>query len=779
MDVLKEKIRILKDKILNEIESFGYYNEFKYVKDILLNELNSYHYDENNEFELKKYYAWLLEFFEGRIEVINKRIIDNENDSVFDNSSLEHDECIQGLEKEIEEKLDYVTNNYIGFDSIVESYNKLKKDYQEEYQVVLNNTKKRFDSELGLIDEPIPEVITVIFDKEYVLPKEPVLSLYKDIESLRESYIRGLICFNQVYDNIRLFIEKDKEIKKVFEKAYDVITDQEICEVIKNIENDYHNGINNSISNGLMFLGPEQIQDKMTDACNKIEELTEKEIEKNKYHRIISEMTLNTDAYVVLNALNYIETNHLFEEEFYYNLYYLVEYEKYLVNRFRTTPKLYPELGVSIKNSLEKKFIDRLSECSEDDASKMIDLLKKYGYEKVVDLKCKEFFDKQDLTNNQEFDIDEGKCTSWRGMQKYYNLNVMFSNRVDMHITPIMKGDKVYHFSNAQKHDGNSPDYFYIERQFCEIAPEEYFIINRETGKCTRIPHRIGTFPSYNFGYFYHGYRYKKYKEKNWIYDFYNEKFELIKRFEETDSVYADCVRKCFIMNRFDNQIEIYNQNLELEKTFNLNDLLDDARIRSANDGVMVIKSDEKVMYYDYVNMKVIDSFKDSKGWHTTYGYSEGLYDYRDDNEKYGYKNINGEVVLPPIYDVTAPFLCNVAPVYINEQGEGVINKLGEFIPEKELYAKVREGRERFFQSLNYPNSDWYNVYYYLDYPNHLSLCRCYKNGMYRIDYKDDTRFGSSSSKGYLVVKDHYHIDVDLPIKDIDFDKKEKVIKKQ
>jgi hypothetical protein len=354
---------------------------------------------------VKKYYAWLQYFYENKIEIINKYIVDNRNNSVFDNSDETQMKKVHELEEAINNIFDYIKENYPQFsDYIIDSYYKLKKYYQDEYKKALNNSKKRFNNWIGL-------------------PYEPVLSLYPDIHSLINCYINNLeIFYTFCCKDIKSFQEKDIKIRKIFKEGYEKITDSGVIETIKRAENYYDTAICEIMKNSSHLNKLEIIQDSMDSVCKTILEIAKKEEDNCSFNKAIMGMTLNTPKEDILNLVNYAEKNGILSEELYNNLYVIVEKEKYLLLKYNEEAKLYNSLSQKVKIKLEKMFLERIHDYSEIETTEIIDRLKKYGYLKVLDKKYQIFFDEHIFSNRIDFNL---KKRSIRHINIKVNIMVM------------------------------------------------------------------------------------------------------------------------------------------------------------------------------------------------------------------------------------------------------------------------------------------------------------------------------------------------------------------
>ena len=772
MGDLLQKIDVLKNKIVLAINSFGFYSEFKYIRAILFDELNSYNYELSDEMSLKKYYAWLQEFYEGRIEVINKRIADNDNNSVFDNSTDEQHNEIKKHKKEIESLLEYIKNNYPEFSkSIIEAYEKLNKYYEEQYKFILENGKKKLNIDLGI-------------------GKEPALSLYQDAYVLMRSYIIKLDNFNALCSNMKKFVEKDTRIKETFRRACEIINDSSVIEMINKMEINYKQAMEISIKNSFSLGGIESIQENVLNQCIKLEELISKENEKKDYYNQIFNMTLNIEFDKLMEIINYVETNNIYKEELLNNLYALIEKEKYLLKNYNSEPRIYNALSENLKVELEKKFISGLIDYKEDEATDIINKLKKYGYIRVPDKKYYDYYSKQSFDNEIELDIEEPKYKIINSVYKteyptdsfgYYRdrwrFTLVISDRKDLPIRSLnhlsYENDIVFMKKNAQ-YIIEMRDYLILGYG---IDNDKKVIINLKTGKATKIKQRM------NEQVFDLILGYDTKKKKLFVYD---SCFKLVHTVDNYNDVNADYRKYQFLIKKDDKpDINIYDKDFNFVKSIKLP--FEYEYMIFANDGVLTLRcANDEIIYYDYINMKKIDSFKYSnilfQELVMQYVYSEGLYVYNDKKEYKGYKDLEGNIVIEPKYIYATPFVGNVA-VVIKHQQKGIIDRTGNFIPMEEVYRKLYQKKKSFYET-EAVNPNKIDIGDSLDYlwspywgDKRSTLKPDYEEGKYKFVFDV---FHNGQNKGHLITKIHYRINIDKPIVNIDFNskKEQKVLSK-
>ncbi len=495
---------------------------------------------------------------------------------------------------------------------------------------------------------------------------------------------------------------------------------------------------------------------------------------KDYYDRILN-MTLNTDENEILDLCNFVTTNSLYEDEFYQNLYALVEKEKYLAKKYNYKLSLYPKLSNQVKERLENIFVDKYSNGISEDCAVLLDTCHKYGYVNVLDPRYSIYFDTCHFQNKQQFDLDEGKCDVFYRDFSHKNVIVRVSNREDIHIAPreARKDIKRNVFRNVGRVNDKDSDYYFIGLNYIDvIGLTSYwnFAIDRETGKRIGLPYKVGFAPYYMLGYFI------RCKGMGDIVEFYDHRFRKKMSVNHVSKFAVDYKLERFIIADDVNLVHIYDKNLELKDIVDLGMLYHNARVCKVNDGVMslYLYDSYKVVYYDYINHREIDSFKYMGSHCNRFVYNEGLYPFVDDNEKSGYKNIEGDTLIEPKFSSTYPFIGNIAPVYTTTKSL-IINRCGETMALEELCARLYYARKQAIMRM-YPSEPYLTVYYdyLIKYPKSLRLEADYKKGKYML-YSNFEAELLGKNKGYIDTFDHYLIDEDMPIKDINFSNSRKL----
>ena len=151
------------------------------------------------------------------------------------------------------------------------------------------------------------------------------------------------------------------------------------------------------------------------------------------------------------------------------------------------------------------------------------------------------------------------------------------------------------------------------------------------------------------------------------------------------------------------------------------------------------------------------------------YSYSEGLYTFKE-NGLMGYKNLDREVVIEPIYEEADPFLNNVARVLFNGT-YGFIDRLGNFISYEDCYNEMRESAIEANKNIKHTEYFWRAYYDFLIPGNYT------KDSIARVSFADgkyEIRDFANRLCGYITTIDNYTIDDDTRVKDIDFNNIEK-----
>ena len=672
MKKILEEINNLKERINYEIELLSCYKELNFICEELSNKLNKYEYSLSDHFSLIKYKVFLEDFLENEIGYANNLIINKHNKSVFDNSSENQIDRINELEKEIEKTLDYIKVDYPDFsESVTSSYNELRRKYHSEYNNIISIAKKKLNMELRLKNESI-------------------LSLYPDTNSLMKSYISSLEGFNVSCQNIKVFNENDKKIKEVLANAYKIIKDDEVIKKIKKIEDNYNKAIHESMGQQFVIYGPHKIQEIVMESCAKVEELTKLEINKNEYYQKILDMTLNTDIKIILDLEEYVNSNNIFQREFYYNLFAIIEKDKYIGVKYGIKPTIYDSITKRSQLIIEKIFLNRLKELNDDEKSEMIVNLKKYGYNHTLDKEYKELFDnyafvlktnysKESISDNKE-NILECKHVTSGLLEKHYNIINKKTGKVI---------DKVFAIKNENDLFVNLGDLYRFSGEVIKFnGPRSINRYYDNNGK--RInPFSDNSLIESRFLDFY----LVKNKNGRIVTDLkFKKVFDLNSIGANTDMLVDHTNKMILILDNDKNVFYLFDKNFNKIKEIKASEILDD-KISSNkkiyisdqqclfNDGIVSInviyRNERYIYYYDIINMKKITSFVASFADKSLYGYSEGLYNYRNNVGMMGYKDINGKVVIPPKFIQTNPFFNKCALVYDSNPNKGFIDYQG------------------------------------------------------------------------------------------------------
>jgi hypothetical protein len=80
------------------------------------------------------------------------------------------------------------------------------------------------------------------------------------------------------------------------------------------------------------------------------------------------------------------------------------------------------------------------------------------------------------------------------------------------------------------------------------------------------------------------------------------------------------------------------------------------------------------------INKKGETQFKLQQEVYEVHGFSEGLAHFRTTDDKYGYIDKTGKVVIAPQYDAVRPFRNGLSAVSVMEKGTGFVNQTGEIV---------------------------------------------------------------------------------------------------
>ena len=476
-------------------------------------------------------------------------------------------------------------------------------------------------------------------------------------------------------------------------------------------------------------------------------------------------MTLNTDLETILDLNAFVEQHHLFEEEFYKNLYVIIEKEKYLVSTLRAKPFIYPSLSDKTRNIIERMFIDKLSNYSEEEANSITEELVRNGYFNVLDRDYLDYFKGCEFDNKPSFDIIESNYV----IIKAYNINstvdidVILSKRGDLQInySRMHLRDTRYSFKDVEFSGGINSHYIFVR----ELSKKRRFAIDIKTHKLLRVPNSYGWDTTNIFDDVVCVYRSGGYApiEKIMVCNKSKQIYEL----DNADDYCEDIVNKLLLVSyRNRNAVDVFDSNYNLVKTIDFSHLSDRLILYSAHDGIMLFRVGNVCTYYDYINMKEIDCFT-SNGRHnySLFGYSEGLYNYVDSNTGLvGYKDLNHNIVIKPKFTDAGMFYDNSAYVEIGDN-RGVSDRVGNFVPRDVIEKEVIQRRLEYYKK--HYNQKSYRLCYERDMflkSNPLCGKNVFLNTLYHI-------------AGYLTKIDNYLVRDNTPIMDIDFDKeKEKAM---
>lgn len=513
-------------------------------------------------------------------------------------------------------------------------------------------------------------------------------------------------------------------------------------------------------------------------------------MEKEIMYQKIKEMNLNTSNEEVLEILKFVNDTYLYEEEFYNNLYALIEKEKYFAKRFNIEPTLYPKLSEKTRIILERIFVKGLKEYDDDELYDTVEKLKKSWYISILDKKYEKFFDTCEIVNKQTFDIEEDKCCTYWDHTFSYEKNKMYlvvSDRDDLHINPRDNwGDRVHRFRNVQNRIETDPDYYFVRvYKFGDVTFD--YAIDCNTGKRRKLPSLNG-FPEFELGHFI--FSHKNAFNDSVTYIFYDEDLKNKIKMKNVKNVYYDRKLRHFLVLYDNNMLFEYNDRLCSRGPIDFKRIYGEYRIISVNDGIIALElPNKKVVYYDYEKMREIDSFKHpySDIYEDTFIYSDGLYNYADANGKIGYKDIEGKVVIKPIYQTALPFLNGIARVYIkteivddkgNKRYKNVpvfIDRIGKQISFEDICKSIEENRYKYYKSLDIEGAPLCYDYSTKWIMKNLYLYGNLKANRYQLmrGFGDFDRF-----EGNLITLDNYVVKNDTPINEIDFNvKSEELIK--
>ena len=211
-------------------------------------------------------------------------------------------------------------------------------------------------------------------------------------------------------------------------------------------------------------------------------------------------------------------------------------------------------------------------------------------------------------------------------------------------------------------------------------------------------------------------------------------------------------------------QVMVYDKNYNFITSFDR----DITRIGKyeVNDGVIAVNTDRRVIYFDYLNQKEIGTFTIPKNISlslTTLAYSDGLYNYVDENGLHGYKDIYGNVIIEPKLPRSSPFFNGVA--YIRNIdgrfGHWFLDKNGKLFNFKtsDDVRTIEDGLE-LTETLKYVATAHYDTRLW-------SFPLSFSEQAYQIDIWGEI-------VGSLVGNSCYLIDNETPIMDLEIENLEK-----
>ena len=179
----------------------------------------------------------------------------------------------------------------------------------------------------------------------------------------------------------------------------------------------------------------------------------------------IKNMTLNEEDKDVIDLINSVNDTPLFicfkeyKDLFYSNLYFLIEKEKYLAKKYNYKMNLYNKLDQDTISKLSDMFI----ESHGDEKNFDWDDFNNYGYKYVLDPDYTDFFDKQEFSNKQEYQLidvnfetyhPDNRVNSNRDDYEFY-----YSEKDNFHFT---RRDLNHYFTNRYiiKKSGDTHYYF-------------------------------------------------------------------------------------------------------------------------------------------------------------------------------------------------------------------------------------------------------------------------------------------------------------------------------
>lgn len=490
------------------------------------------------------------------------------------------------------------------------------------------------------------------------------------------------------------------------------------------------------------------------------------------YERV-DEMTLNANLEDVLYYSLEYETVE-YSEHFYNILYAIVEKEKYLQNKYGYHSILIEKLGEKSIKRLEQMFFKKNG-------------INNIDYLKELDKDYEKYFNQKSFNKKTWFTITTNKCVSYNG-ELYFSDEL--TGPITRDVSVNIRGDKIEGVK-GEIFDYNDldPKYIWVVNEEKKAKPfwkvfskpiinKNYFMVDKETGEVLPCPLSVPSTPNHgniprrvlNFVLYPH--------ENPLSYDIYNSDFE--KMDSNVKYVNAD-YRKGYILVQHIGENKTHVMDGEYKQIGTITEevinkfigkctLSSKEAVYNANDGVIAINTGERIVYYDYLNNSEIDSFRffNFYPFYNPYcAYSDGLYNFIDKNGLHGYKDIDGNVIIPPKYGYSKLFLGNVAYVCDEKNNCFILDKNRVLYPFHDVAKEVFSGsyyalkRQINFSKLSRP--DWFHRTYGFDLD--------FSKQMYLIM--------SHGDMANLIANELYVIDDETPIVEITFGNIEKVKEKK
>ena len=693
MEELVVETKNLKDKILNEIESISMYEELNHLKEGLLNKLNGYEYDPSNKLSLLKYREFLDMFLNIDIKLINNKITKDKELSVYDNREASDINTEKELEEEINKDIELIAN---AFDCLGEElraeFDSKKEYFEKAHKDTLSSSKRNSDVELHISDKPI-------------------LSLYPDTKKLSEIYSDNLRAFiNEKIAPVKKLVDNDTKVKEVFKRAYETLTDPKVIEAIKKLEDNYNSSIARCLDHrDSSEFNIERVQKVMMENGVQLDSLVEKTKEEVIMCEKINTMTFNTDLNTVKDIEEFVERTGLFADLFYNNLYAIIEKDKFLRKYRDNKSEYYELLSDKSKNELDKIFIERVSCENDDELKDTIYRFKKDGYVNVLDKEFESFFKHSYFRENSSYklnkfdDYREGDYSE-KPFRIIENSNKNKRNYImvfdDKQKKPVKLGERVENskvygniievlmyrndckkysipcgihigMNSGEKRDDFGDNHY-------DIVINDYYnglyVVSGidKKGKVENRERHVAFYDS-NFFIIDCQYGYKKNifidhtNDKAWLLDFDNP---------------GNLIR--YDINGSKARRDMHKNVLDYKELFESEQLKDYTIVpqrgfTSVNNGVLVAYFKDKsgrstkLGIIDLENGRLIDFF--DVDWLEKVVYNDGLYRFYDkESKRYGYKDINGNVMYPAVYTMADNFVNGIAYVS-NEATSGFLTK--------------------------------------------------------------------------------------------------------